>query len=66
MLVDKDAELDSIVTKFTKEVTDTATELLGKLIRKRNIPWLLTKFLIIMTMAKSTEKENIAEMGKRL
>ena len=30
MLVDADAELDSIVTEFNKVVTDTASKLLGK------------------------------------
>ena len=39
MLVDDDAEIDSIVTGFKKEVTDTATELLGKQRRKKT-PWL--------------------------
>ena len=29
-LVDEDADLDSTVTHFNKEVTDTAAELLGK------------------------------------
>ena len=30
MLVDEDAELDSIVSEFNKVATDTATELLDK------------------------------------
>ena len=38
MLVDDDAEIDSIVTGFKKEVTDTATELLGKQ-RQKKTPW---------------------------
>ena len=35
-LVDKDADLDSMVTHFNKAVTDTAVQLLGKQRRKRN------------------------------
>ena len=35
MLVDEDADLDSMVTHFIKTVTDTAAELLGKQRRKR-------------------------------
>ena len=35
MLVDEDADLDSMVTHFSKAVTDTAAELLGKQRRKR-------------------------------
>ena len=38
MLVDEDADLDSMVTHFSKTVTDTAAELLGKQSRKRK-PW---------------------------
>ena len=30
ILVDEDAELDSMVTEFNKVITDTATEFLGK------------------------------------
>ena len=35
MLVDEDADLDSMVTHFNKAVTDTAAEPLGKQRRKR-------------------------------
>ena len=35
MLVDEDADQDSMVTDFNKAVTDTAAELLGKQRRKR-------------------------------
>ena len=35
MLVDADADLDSMVTNFNKAVTDTAAKLLGKQHRKR-------------------------------
>ena len=38
MLVDEDADLDSMVIHFSKAVTDTAAELLGKQRRKRK-PW---------------------------
>ena len=38
MLVDEDADLDSMVTHFSKTVTDTAAELLGKQRLKRK-PW---------------------------
>ena len=38
MLVDEDADLDSMVTHLNKTVTDTAAELLGKQRRKRK-PW---------------------------
>ena len=38
LLVDEDADLDSMVTDFSKAVTDTAAELLGKQRRKRK-PW---------------------------
>ena len=38
MLADEDADLDSMVTHFSKAVTDTAAELLGKQRRKRK-PW---------------------------
>ena len=38
MLVDEDADLESMVTHFNKAVTDTAAELLGKQRRKRK-PW---------------------------
>ena len=40
MLVDEDADLDSMITHFSKAVNDTAAELLGKQRRKRK-PWLL-------------------------
>ena len=38
LLVDEDADLDSMVTHFNKAVTYTAAELLGKQRRKRK-PW---------------------------
>ena len=38
VLVDENADLDSMVTHFSKAVTDTAAELLGKQRRKRK-PW---------------------------
>ena len=40
MLVDEDADLDSMITHFSKAVTDTTAELFGKQRRKRK-PWLL-------------------------
>ena len=38
MLVDEDADLDSMFTHFSKAVTDKVAELLGKQRRKRK-PW---------------------------
>ena len=37
MLVDEDADLDSMVTHFNKAVTDTAAEVLDKQRRKRKL-----------------------------
>ena len=44
MLVDEDADLDSMVTHFNKAVTDTAAELLGKQRWKRK-PWVTPEIL---------------------
>ena len=46
MLVDKDADLDSMVTHFNKAVTDTAAELLGKQCWRRK-PWVTPEILYL-------------------
>ena len=43
-LVDEHAKIDSVATHFNKAVTDTATELFGKLCRKRK-PWVIPESL---------------------
>ena len=48
MLLDEDADLDSMVTHFSKAVVDTAAELLGKQCRKRE-PGLSLRSLIYVT-----------------
>ena len=62
ILVDEDADLDSMVTHFNKAVTDTAAELLGKQRRKRNPwdPWCL------WPKTRPEEKERRARRSQRL
>ena len=61
MLVDKDADLDSMVTHFNKAVTDTAAELLGKQRRKRK-PWVTPGW----PKTRPEEKERRARSSQRL
>ena len=44
LLLDEDADLDSMVTHFNKAVTGTAAELFGKQRRKRK-PWVTPEIL---------------------
>ena len=52
MLVDEDADLDSMVTHFNKAVTDTAAELLGK--RK---PWVTPEILDLCDQRRDLKKK---------
>ena len=52
MLVDEDADLDSMVTHFNKAVTDTAAELLGK--RK---PWITPEILDLCDQRRDLKKK---------
>ena len=54
-LVDKDADLDSMVTHFNKAVTDTAAELLGKQRRKRK-PWVTPEILDLCDQRRDLKK----------
>ena len=47
-LVDEDVDLDSMVTHFSKTVTETVAELLGQQRRKRK-PWVTPETLIFVT-----------------
>ena len=61
MLVDEDVDLDSMVTHFSKAVTDTAAELLGKQRRKRK-PWVTPEW----PKTRSEEKDRRARRSQRL
>ena len=66
-LVDKDAELDSMVTHFNKAITDTAAELLGKQRRKRK-PWVTPEIFDLCDQRKreaSQKEPNSTERLKR-
>ena len=56
MLVDEDADLDSMVTHFNKAVTDTAAELLGKQRQKRK-PWVTLEILDLCDQRQNLEKK---------
>ena len=56
MLVDEDADLDSMVTHFNKAVTDTAAELLGK--RK---PWVTPEILDLLTKDETWRKREASQ-----
>ena len=55
-LLDKDADLDSMVTHFNKAVTDTAAELLGKQRRKRK-PWVTHEILDLCDRRRDLKKQ---------
>ena len=55
-LVDKDADLDSMVTHFNKAVTDTAAELLGKQRRKRK-PYVTPEILDLCDQRRDLKKK---------
>ena len=59
MLVDEDADLDSMVTHFNKAVTDTAAELLGKQAR-RGSPGLPLRSLFYVTKDESWRKREVS------
>ena len=61
MLVDEDADLDSMVTHFSKAVTDTAAELLGKQRRKKK-SWVTPEW----HKTRPEEKERRARRSQRL
>ena len=61
MLVDEDADLDSMVTHFSKAVTDTVAEPLGKQRRKRK-PWVTPEW----PKTRPEEKERRATRSQRL
>ena len=54
--VDEDADLDSMVTHFTKAETDTAAELLGKQRRKRK-PWVTPEILDLCDQRRDLNKK---------
>ena len=54
-LVDEDADLDFMVTHFTKAVTDTAAEFLGKQRRKRK-PWVTHEILDLCDQRRDLKK----------
>ena len=56
MLVDEDADLDSIFIHFNKAVTDTAAELLGKQCRKRK-PWVTAEILGLCDQRRDLKKK---------
>ena len=58
MLVDEDADLDSMVTHFNKAVTDTAAERLGKQRRKRK-PWVTPKILDLCDQRRDLKKKKL-------
>ena len=60
MLVDEDADLDSMVTHFNKAVTDTAAELLDKQRRKRK-PWLPLRSFIYVTKDETWRKREASK-----
>ena len=55
-LVDKDADLDSMVIHFNKAVTDTAAERLGKQRRKRK-PWVTPEILDLFDQRRDLKKK---------
>ena len=56
MLVDEDADLDSMVTHLNKAVTDTAAGLLGKQCRKRK-PWVTPEILDLRDQKRDLKKK---------
>ena len=54
-LVDRDADLDSMVTHFNKAVTDTAAELLCKQRRKKK-PWVNPEILNLCDQSRDQKK----------
>ena len=54
--IDKNADLDSMVTHFNKAVTDTAPELLGKQRRKRK-PWVTPEILDLCDQRRDLKKK---------
>ena len=55
-LVDKDADLDSMVTHFNTAATDTAAELLGKQRPKRK-PWVIPEILDLCDQRRDLKKK---------
>ena len=63
-LVDKDADLDSMVTHFNKAVTDTAAELLSKQRRKRK-HWVTPEILDLCDQRRDRKKERGEPQGAK-
>ena len=55
MLVDEDADLDSMVSHFNNAVADIAAELLGKQRRKRK-PWVTPEILDLCYQRREQKK----------
>ena len=55
MLVDEDADLDSMVTHFNNAVADIAAELLGKQRRKKK-PWVIPEILDLCDQRRELKK----------
>ena len=55
MMVDEDADQDSMVTHFNKAVTDTAAELLGK--QRRRKPWITPEILDVCDQRRDLKKK---------
>ena len=55
-LADEGADLDTMVTRFNKAVTDTAAELLGKQRRKRK-PWVTPEILDLCDQRRHLKKK---------
>ena len=56
MLVDEDADLDSMVTHFNKAVPDIAAELIGKQRQKRK-PWVTPEVLDLCDQRRDLKKK---------
>ena len=65
MLVDEDADLDSMVTHFSKAVTDTAAELLGKQ-RQNRKPWVTPEILDLCDQRRDLKKKRGEPEGSKV
>ena len=64
MLVDEDADLDSMATNFNKAVTDTAAEFLGKQRRKRK-SWVTPEILDLCDQRRDLKKKRGLNEGAK-
>ena len=59
IMSNEDTDIESMITTFNTEVTETASEILGKHRQKKKTTWITAEILDLCDKKKRIEKEKI-------